>query len=44
MKTLGIIITTIIMLGIVWIIVISMGGEPEHTQDYCDGSSRIICP
>ena len=41
---LGIIITTMIMLSVVWLIFASMGGEPEYTQDICDGSNRTICP
>lgn len=45
---LGIIITAIIMLGIVWMIFASMGGEPESwnadVPSPNDGSSRSVYP
>lgn len=44
----GIIITTCIMIGILWIIFASMGGEPESWNASApspyDGSNRAIYP
>ena len=42
----GTIIATIVMLGIVFLIFASFGGEPDYSnqQDPYDGSNRIIYP
>lgn len=37
-------IAAMVMLGILWFFFESMNGNPVYVQDYCDGSSRVICP
>lgn len=43
---LGQIAVVCIMIGIVYVMFASFGGEPDYSnqQDPCDGSARSICP